>query len=34
MIIGITAGLFEDEAQRRRVLAMALDGIRAAGKRP
>jgi hypothetical protein len=34
MIIGITASLFEDEAQLERVLAMALDGIRAAGKRP
>lgn len=34
MIIGVTAGLFEDEAQRQRVLAMALDAIRAAGRRP
>jgi AcrR family transcriptional regulator len=33
MIIGITRGLFEDEAQHRRVLAMALDGIRAPNRR-
>jgi AcrR family transcriptional regulator len=33
MVIGITRGLFEDEAQLERVLAMALDGVRAAGRR-
>jgi AcrR family transcriptional regulator len=33
MVIGITRGLFEDDAQHERVLAMALDGIRPQGKR-
>jgi len=30
MVAGITATAFDDDAQRRRVLSIALDGVRAA----
>jgi AcrR family transcriptional regulator len=34
MVVGLTASVFVDEAQRERVLAMALDGVRADGTKP